>query len=97
MAGDPRAAFCRPLEGYDEALILYLLALGSPTHPIAPHSYEAWCSTYEWKEIYGIEFLYAGPLFIHQMSHSGATFAASAIATCASTTATTSRTAAGRR
>ncbi|HEY4066084.1 MAG TPA: glucoamylase family protein [Burkholderiaceae bacterium] len=56
-------------EGYDEALILYLLALGSPTHPIAPECYAAWCSTYEWKEIYGIRFLYAGPLFIHQMSH----------------------------
>lgn len=56
-------------EGYDEALILYLLALGSPTHPIGGSSYEAWCSSYEWKEIYGIGFLYAGPLFIHQMSH----------------------------
>jgi hypothetical protein len=54
--------------GYDEALILYLLALGSPTHPIEPRCYEAWCSTYQWKEIYGIGFLYAGPLFIHQMS-----------------------------
>jgi hypothetical protein len=56
-------------EGYDEALILYLLALGSPTHPIGPDSYAAWVSTYEWKEIYGISYLYAGPLFIHQMSH----------------------------
>jgi hypothetical protein len=56
-------------EGYDEALVLYLLALGSPTHPIGRDSYDAWCSTYEWKEIYGFEFLYAGPLFIHQMSH----------------------------
>jgi len=56
-------------EGYDEALILYLLALGSPTHPIPPDCYPAWCSSYEWKNIYGIEHLYAGPLFIHQMSH----------------------------
>lgn len=56
-------------EGYDEALILYLLALGSPTHPIRPECYAAWCRTYEWKEIYGIAYLYAGPLFIHQMSH----------------------------
>ena len=56
-------------QGYDEALILYLFALGSPTHPIAPACYDAWCSTYEWKEIYGIGFLYAGPLFVHQMSH----------------------------
>jgi hypothetical protein len=56
-------------EGYDEALILYLLALGSPTHAIPPSSYAAWCSTYEWKEIYGIGHVYAGPLFIHQLSH----------------------------
>ena len=56
-------------EGYDEALILYLLALGSPTHPIGAACYAAWVRTYEWKEIYGITYLYAGPLFIHQMSH----------------------------
>ena len=56
-------------EGYDEALILYVLALGSPTHPIPAAAYEAWCSTYEWKEVYGIGYLYAGPLFIHQLSH----------------------------
>jgi len=56
-------------EGYDEALIMYMLALGSPTHPIAPESYAAWMTTYEWKEVYGIEYLYAGPLFIHQISH----------------------------
>ncbi len=56
-------------QGYDEALMLYLIALGSPTHPIPPRCYAAWCATYEWKEIYDISFLYAGPLFIHQMSH----------------------------
>ena len=56
-------------EGYDEALILYLLALGSPTHPIDPACYVAWCRSYEWKRIYGFEYLYAGPLFTHQLSH----------------------------
>jgi hypothetical protein len=56
-------------EGYDEALILYLLALGSPTYPISPACYAAWCRTYQWKDIYGAELLYAGPLFIHEMSH----------------------------
>jgi hypothetical protein len=56
-------------EGYDEALLLYILGLGSPTHPLAVESYAAWASTYEWKEIYGYEFLYGGPLFIHQYSH----------------------------
>jgi hypothetical protein len=56
-------------EGYDEALILYLLALGSPTHPVGADSYAAWTTTYEWLRFYDIDFLYAGPLFIHQMSH----------------------------
>ena len=56
-------------EGYDEALILYLLALGSPTHGIDAECYAAWCTTYEWKTVYGIDYLYAGPLFIPQLSH----------------------------
>jgi hypothetical protein len=56
-------------EGYDEALLLYLLGLGSPTHPLPPDSYRAWASTYEWKTIYDIQYLYAGPLFTHQLSH----------------------------
>jgi hypothetical protein len=55
--------------GYDEALILYLLALGSPTYPIGPEHYTAWTASYEWTSAYGIDYLYAGPLFIHQMSH----------------------------
>lgn len=56
-------------EGYDEALILYVLGLGSPTYPLPQESYAAWVSSYEWKEIYGYEFLYGGSLFIHQYSH----------------------------
>ncbi len=56
-------------EGYDEAVLLYILGLGSPTHPLPTESYAAWASTYKWKEIYGYEFVYGGPLFIHQYSH----------------------------
>ena len=56
-------------QGYDEALILYVMALGSPTFPIPEDSYAKWTRSYEWKSIYGIDYLYAGPLFIHQMSH----------------------------
>lgn len=56
-------------EGYSEALILYILGLGAPDFPLPAESYEAWTSTYEWKTLFGIEFLYAGPLFIHQLSH----------------------------
>jgi hypothetical protein len=56
-------------EGYDEALLLYVLGLGSPTHPLSPESYGAWASTYQWKTVYETQFLYAGPLFTHQLSH----------------------------
>lgn len=56
-------------KGYDEALVLYILGLGSPTYPLTENSYSAWASTYEWINIYGYEYLYAGPLFTHQMSH----------------------------
>jgi hypothetical protein len=55
--------------GYDEATILYLFGLGSPTHPLTAESYPAYMSTYSWKTLYDYEFLYAGPLFIHQYSH----------------------------
>jgi hypothetical protein len=55
--------------GYNEATILYLLGLGSPTHPLPAESYTAYTSTYSWKSIYGYEYVYAGPLFMHQYSH----------------------------
>ncbi len=55
--------------GYNEAILLYALALGSPTFPTPPEGYAAWARTYRWKKLYDIEFLYAGPLFIHQLSH----------------------------
>jgi hypothetical protein len=56
-------------EGYDEALLLYVLGLGSPTYSLPAESYRAWASTYEWRTVYDIEYLYAGPLFTHQLSH----------------------------
>jgi len=55
--------------GYDEAMLLYVLGLGSPTHPLSADSYRAWCATYTWRTVCGTSFLYAGPLFTHQLSH----------------------------
>jgi hypothetical protein len=70
MAWKPERGFLRARwQGYNEAILLYALALGSPTHPIPPESYDAYTSTYNWKKIYDTEYLYAGPLFIHQFSH----------------------------
>jgi len=56
-------------EGYDEALLLYILGLGSPTHPLPENSYAAWAATYRWEHYKGYDYLYAGPLFTHQLSH----------------------------
>jgi hypothetical protein len=56
-------------EGYCEAILLYALGLGSPTHPLPAESYQAWTQSYQWQEQYGHEYLYAAPLFIHQLSH----------------------------
>jgi hypothetical protein len=56
-------------EGYSEAILMYVLGLGSTTHPLSGQSFRAWTVTYQWENLYGFDFLYAGPLFIHQFSH----------------------------
>jgi len=56
-------------DGYNESIILYVLAMGSPTYPLKDNSYEAWTATYQWEHLYGYDYLYAGPLFMHQFSH----------------------------
>ena len=56
-------------QGYDEGLLLYILGLGSPTHPLPAESFAAYCASYEWRNIFGRELLYSGPLFTHQLSH----------------------------
>ena len=56
-------------EGYSEAILLYVLALGSPTSSLEPDSYRAWTATYQWENTSGRDVLHAGPLFIHLMSH----------------------------
>jgi hypothetical protein len=56
-------------EGYDEGLLLYILGLGSATHPLPEASYSAWTERYKWEQIYGYDYLYAGSFFTHQYSH----------------------------
>ena len=59
-------------KGYNEAMMVYLLALGSPTRPVKPEAYDAWLSTYDqhsWGESYGQTFLRFPPLFGHQFTH----------------------------
>lgn len=56
-------------QGYDESIILHVLALGSPTHPLGKEVWDRYTSTYEWGELYGQELLQFAPLFGHQYSH----------------------------
>jgi hypothetical protein len=55
--------------GYTEAMILYFLALGSPTHPVGPEGWEFFTERYHWATHYGQEHLNFMPLFGHQYSH----------------------------
>lgn len=55
--------------GYNEAMLLYVLALGSPTHPIDRSAWEEYTSTYEWATFYEQDHLNFEPLFGHQYSH----------------------------
>jgi hypothetical protein len=55
--------------GYNEAMILYIMGLGSPTHPLAARSWDAWTSGYQWQTHYGYSFVIFPPLFGHQYSH----------------------------
>jgi hypothetical protein len=58
-------------QGYNEAMILYILALGSPTHPVIPSAWYTWVSGYssDWGTEYGYTYLRFSPLFGHQYSH----------------------------
>ena len=61
--GDPNS-----WHGYNEAMIMYVLALGSPTHPVEPRVWSYWTSTYVWGKYYNRDFVSFGPLFGHQYS-----------------------------
>ena len=54
--------------GYNEAMLLYVLALGSPTHPIDASAWPAYTSSYTWATFQGQEHLNFAPLFGHQYS-----------------------------
>ena len=55
--------------GYNEAMLLYALALGSPTFPLEPDAWRAWTSGYKWDRFRGQEYVQFAPLFGHQYSH----------------------------
>lgn len=72
-------AMNHPLKGYHEGLITYVLAAGSPTHPIAPETYhKGWARGSQFRNgqsYHGIRLplgpSHGGPLFLSQYSFLG--------------------------
>lgn len=55
--------------GYNEAMVLLVMALGSPTHPVPSAMWDKWCEPYFRAEFQGQDHVNFGPLFGHQYSH----------------------------
>jgi len=58
--------------GYNEAMLVYILALGSPTHGVGKDAWDkGWAANLEkdWGGFYGQEHLQFEPMFGHQYSH----------------------------
>lgn len=58
-------------QGYNEAMMVYVLALGAPVHPVPPDRWGAWTATYDraWRGEGDARHLAFAPLFGHQYSH----------------------------
>jgi hypothetical protein len=72
MGWSPEKAFIpHDWAGYNEAMLVVLLALGSPTHPVDEGAWSAWAESYRgtWGRFMGYEHLSFAPLFGHQYSH----------------------------
>jgi len=72
MGWSPEKGFIRhDWVGYNEAMLLYVLALGSPTHPLDAAAWAAWTAGYDrsWGNYGGQTHLAFAPQFGHQYSH----------------------------
>jgi len=55
--------------GYNEAMILYCLGLGTATNPLPSSAWSRWTSGYNWGTTYGQTYVEFAPLFGHEYSH----------------------------
>lgn len=55
--------------GYNEAMIMYIIAMGSPTFPVDSTGWAAWTMGYQWQTHYNQTYVIFPPLFGHQYSH----------------------------
>ena len=56
-------------DSYSEAMILYALAIGSPTHPIGEESWFAWRRKIGSYKDFELIYCYTGSIFTYQYSH----------------------------
>lgn len=54
---------------YNEAMILYALAIGSPTYPLPAESWRAWNRPVAKYDDYELVYCHTGSLFVYQYSH----------------------------
>jgi len=72
MGWHPETGFIRSdWDVYNEGMLLYILALGSPTHPLPDGTWQAWSSRFEssWTDRWSQPHLHFPPMFGHQYSH----------------------------
>lgn len=73
MGWHPERGFIKSRwDNYSEHPMLYLMAIGSPTHPLTPDSWYAW--ERNWNHYKEYKFLGTAPLFTHQYSHAWVDF-----------------------
>jgi len=79
-------------QGYNEALILYILALGSPNHPLPDWYMHTWYSTYKWDSYQGSNTSHSDRSSVISFRIAGSTFAVFLIVICWGEASTTLRT-----
>jgi hypothetical protein len=69
MGWKPESGFLNShWDHYCELMLIYLMGLGSPTHPLAPETWRAWSRPV--REYEGETYVWSpAPLFAHQFSH----------------------------
>ncbi len=77
MGWRPESGFiARDWTGYNEGMLIYLLALAAPEHRVEPAAWAAWCETYgaHWRGTGETRHLAFAPHFGHQYSHTWVDF-----------------------
>lgn len=54
------------INGLNECMIIYLLALGSPQYPVPASCWDGWAESYTWRKCYGYSYYFCAPMFAHQ-------------------------------